>query len=305
MDSVVHIIPKSMKPFDQGQSSQEPTTKLSKEEPQKRRIVESAEKWQILDSTSSMIDQICHTHRILEQPLVTFTTKASPNFIKKMDEEFQKIQVEAIRHYNQGLRLKEPLTSDENAVEKGLLHSEVESLKQQLSNLNEDYRAQIEVDFDLQDKLTTLEETLATFRTTQQEQRELGHQMTEIIQRQKENLEARERDLDLAQQQIAQLCAEHQEQKKLLAATQEDLRLLHLTTNPSAPNTPRSEKMEANANGNNAQARTSAVHSMVEGDVVTSELQHQTRSNLYKELAYTRRERDELRVILDKIMESP
>lgn len=294
-----------MKPFDQGQSSQEPTTKLSKEEPQKRRIVESAEKWQILDSTSSMIDQICHTHRILEQPLVTFTTKASPNFIKKMDEEFQKIQVEAIRHYNQGLRLKEPLTSDENAVEKGLLHSEVESLKQQLSNLNEDYRAQIEVDFDLQDKLTTLEETLATFRTTQQEQRELGHQMTEIIQRQKENLEARERDLDLAQQQIAQLCAEHQEQKKLLAATQEDLRLLHLTTNPSAPNTPRSEKMEANANGNNAQARTSAVHSMVEGDVVTSELQHQTRSNLYKELAYTRRERDELRVILDKIMESP
>lgn len=192
LESIIHVTPKLPNPCshlypNQGQSSHDYTTKPSVEESQKHRIVEFAEIWQIPNSTSTMIDQIGHTHRRLEQLLVTFTTKASQKLIKKMDEEFYRIQVEAIRHYNQGLRLKEPLISDENAVEKGLLHSKVETLKQQLFNLNKDYKAQIEIVFDLQDKLITMEETQATLRTTQREQRELSHQMTKTIWRQKEN----------------------------------------------------------------------------------------------------------------------
>ena len=309
LERVVRVTPIPVKPTsplqDQGQSSQEATTNLSKEEPPKRRIVESAEKWKIPDSTSSMIDQICHTHRRLEQLLITFTTKASPKFIKKMDEEFQKIQVEAIRHYNQGIRLKEPLTATEDAVEKGLLHGEVKTLKQQLSTLNEDYEAQIEIEFDLQDKLTALEETLATLRSTHNDQRELIQQMTDTIQRQKENLEARDGDLALAQQQIAKLNLERQEQAQIAAATQEELRLLHMATNPSTPNTPRSRKMEAHESDSNAQAGTSALYSMIEEMTNPTAPQQQTIGNLRKELAYTRRERDELRVAVDRIMESP
>ena len=309
LEKVVRVTPlpaKAVSPVqDQGQSSQEKTIHPSQQEPLKRRIVESAERWQIPDSTSSMIDQICHTHRRLEKLLVTFTSKASPKFIKKMDEEFQKIQVEAIRHYNQGLRQKEPLTTDESAVERGLLHGEVETLKRQLATLNEDYEAQIEIAFDLQDKLTTLEETLATLRTTQQEHRELNKRMTETIQVQKEHLSGRDKDLILAQQQIAQLQAEHQEQGRLLTTTQEELRLLQVKTNPSPPSTPGSENKELHGSDSNAHAGTSALYSMIEEMTNPTAPQQQTIGNLRKELAYTRRERDELRVAVDMIMESP
>ena len=87
LEKVVRVNPKTTKlsspPQEQGQTSQEITPDSSQDAPQKKRIVESAEKWQIPDSTSSMVDQICHAHRRLEQLLVTFTSKASPNFIKK------------------------------------------------------------------------------------------------------------------------------------------------------------------------------------------------------------------------------
>ena len=223
---------------DKGQSSQEAPTSPSQEEPLKRRIVESAEKWQIPDSTSSMVDQICHTHRRLEQLLVTFTSKASPNFIKKMDAEFHKMQIEALRHYNQGLRLQEPLTATEDAVEKGLLHTEVNTLKQQLQELTENYEAQIEISFDLQDQLTTLEDTMTSLRATHQKQQEAHQQLKEVAESQKENLEARDKELLAAQQTITALQTERQEQAKALTETREEIRLLQLKRKDLNPATP-------------------------------------------------------------------
>lgn len=289
---------------DKGQSSQETTTSPSQEEPLKRRIVESTEKWQIPDSTSSMVDQICHTHRRLEQLLVTFTLKASPNFIKKMDAEFHKMQIEALRHYNQGLRLKEPLTATEDAVEKGLLHTKVDTLKKQMQELTDNYETQIEISFDLQDQLTTLEETMLSLRTTNQEQHAECQQLREESRNQTMCLEARTKELVAAQQEITALQAEKQEQAQLLINTQEELRLLQMATNPSTPNTPRSEKMEVHESDSNVQAGTSGLYSMVEEMVNPAAPQQQAIGNLRKELAHTRRERDELR-IMDRIMESP
>lgn len=66
-----------------------------------------------------------------------------------MDDEFHKLLVEATRYYNQGLRLKKPLVSNEQEIEKWLLHMEIYKLTQQLAALDEDYKGQIEVSFEL------------------------------------------------------------------------------------------------------------------------------------------------------------
>ena len=66
-----------------------------------------------------------------------------------MDEAFQRLHVEASHHYNQSLRLKEPLTTDEKGVEKGLLHIEIKQLQKKLSQINEHYEGQIEITFEL------------------------------------------------------------------------------------------------------------------------------------------------------------
>lgn len=160
MDNVIRVLPRNSKPSTScGQGVQVPD---AEGESQKRRTVQAAEKWQVPDDTSTMLNQICFTHRRLEQLLKTFTSKAGSNFVKKMDDEFQKLQAEATQHYNQGQRLKEPLTANEQEMEKGLLHMEIRKLTQQLATLNESYDEQIEVSFELQDQLTTVEGTLAT-----------------------------------------------------------------------------------------------------------------------------------------------
>jgi hypothetical protein len=76
------------------------------EEPPKRRIIQAAEKWQVPDDTSTMINQICFAHRRLEHLLTRFTKKVGSKFIKTMDDEFQKIQQETTLKFNQGLREK-------------------------------------------------------------------------------------------------------------------------------------------------------------------------------------------------------
>lgn len=50
-----------------------------------------------------------------------------------MDGQFQKIHVEAIHQYNQGLRLKEPFTTNELELEMGLLHIEIKKTHPKIS----------------------------------------------------------------------------------------------------------------------------------------------------------------------------
>lgn len=78
-----------------------------------------------------------------------------------MDESFQNLQVEASQHYNQGLRLKEPLTTNKKETEKGLFHIGIKQLKKKLSQVNEDYKGQIKISFKLHDWLSTLKATVS------------------------------------------------------------------------------------------------------------------------------------------------
>jgi hypothetical protein len=274
-------------------------------EPSKRRVIQNAEKWEVPDSTSTMINQICFTHRRLEQLLTTFTSKAGPEFIQRMDDEFQKLQTEATSHYKQGLKEKESLTENEHAVEKGLLRVEIRKLTEQIAALNENYDEQIEVSFDLQDQLTTAEGALATLTETNRTQQATCDQLTADLDRQNNRLAAIEAELEATNEQFTELQLQHQGQSELLATTEAQLRLQQLASKSTSPDTPRSGDQTPHASGSTVHIPTSGLYSMVEGALNPPEVQERTIQELQQELAYIRRERDDLQVTLERVMESP
>lgn len=258
-------------------------------------------KGKVPNPTPNLLDQICHTHRRLEQLLITLTSKAPPEFIKKMDAEFHKMQEEALHHYNQGLRLKEPLTTSEEALEKSLMHIEIKTLKQKLATLNEEYDEQIELSFELQDQVSTLEGTLANLRAHAQATQGHHAEMTATITQQRHQLAARDQELALAQEQITTLRMQQRGQDNLLAQVQEELRRLRAHTNPG---TPKFENKGASSS-KHMHTGTSALYSMTEGNLDPGEIPERTIAKLWRELAYTSRERDELRVNLEGVALSP
>ena len=276
----------------------------SEGEPPKRRVLQAAEKWEVPDDTSSMINQICFTHRRLEQLLTTFTSKAGSEFIKTMDAEFHKIQQEATQQFKQNLREKEALTDNEHAVGKSLLQIEIRKLTVQLAALNESYDEQIEMSFDLQDKLTTAEEALATLTETNRTQQVRCNELTTDLDRQNNRLAAVEAELEATNEQFTELQLQHQRQSDLLATTEEQLRQQTLASKLTSPDTPISEDQTPPASGSTVHAPTSGLHSMVE--VLPNPKDHdRIITELKQELAYVRRERDELQVNMERIIESP
>jgi hypothetical protein len=274
-------------------------------EPSKRRVIQSAEKWQVPDSTSSMLNQICFTHRRLEQLLTTFTSQAGPEFVKKMDDEFQQLQVEADQHYNQNLRLKEPLTTNEHAVEKGLLHTEISKLKKELATLNEGYADQVEIVFELQDQLSASEDMVASLTEAKRSQQEQYDQMTREVAKQSQEFEATKKKLQDTQQQLTALQAEHDQQAINLATLEEELNQTLKASYNTSPVTPRSEEATPQASGSITQTGTSALYSLIEEVMNPAEDQKRSVTELQQELRYITRERDELQVTVERIFESP
>ena len=303
METVIRVSPKQ--PPSQSSGGQGVQSTDATEEPQKRRIIQAAEKWQVPESTSTMINQICFTHRRLEQLLTTFTSKAGEKFVKKMDDEFQELQVQANQHYNQGLRFKEPLTTNEHEVEKSLLHIEIRKLKKELTTLNEGYAEQVEMVFELQDQLSTSEGMVTSLTEARRVQQAQCDQMTGEMSEQNRKLEVAGAELETTQQQLATLQIQYQEQEDMLTALREELRQSQLPTSHPTPDTPRSENRTPHGSDNNAQADISGLYSMVEGTLHQPDLQQRAFSELQQELTYTRRERDEYQVTLERLMESP
>lgn len=212
-----------------------------------------------------MLNQICFTHRRLEQLLTTFTKKAESKFIKKMDEEFQKLQTEANHCFTRSMRIKEPFNTKELEAENGLLLIENKRLTQKLTALNEDYERQIEMSFELQDNLSTVEATMATLTEYQRVQQEKCDQMVELTSKQSCDMEEVRANLKSTQKQLATLKAQHKEQAEILATTQEELRIYHLKSQHTTPDTPKSEERTPHASGSNTQVNTSGLYSMIEG----------------------------------------
>ena len=107
------------------------------------------------------------------------------------------------------------------------------------------------------------------------------------------------------QHQLAALQIQHQEHTDTLAVTKEELCQQHLASHFTNHDTPRSEDQTPDASGITAQANTSGLYSMVEGTLNPIEIQEQAISELQHGLAYIHRERDELQVNMERIIESP
>ena len=303
LDTVVRISPKQQPPLSSCGQSEQGTD--ATEEPQKRRIIQSAEKWQVPNDTSTMINQICFTHRRLEQLLTTFTSKAGEKFVKKMDDEFQQLQVQANQHYNQSLRLKEPLTTNEHAVEKGLLHAEIRKLNKELATLNEGYAEQVEMVFELQDQVSVLEGTVASLTEAKSTQQAECDQLNEELTQQRQNFEVAKQELAATQQRLAALQIEHDEQAITLVDLEEEIGQYQKASHTTGSATPRSDNETPQASGNITQADTSALYCMVEGTLNPPEDQDGSVSELQQQLKYIRRERDELQLTMERIIKGP
>ena len=274
-------------------------------EPSKRRVIQSAEKWQVPDDTSTMINQICFAHRRLEQLLTTFTRKAGPEFIKTMDDEFHKIQQEANFQFDHASREKETLSEDEHAVEKGLLHTEIRRLTKELATVTEAYDHQIEVTFEVQEQLTASEEMLVSLREAKEAQQEKCNQLTDELTQKQLELEAVHATFTATQQQLAALQTDHREQTTNLLAVEEALQQYQKASYDTSPATPRSGEGMPQASGSNTPTGISALHSLAEEAFNPAESQQRSNTELQQELRYIRRERDELQMTLERIMEIP
>ena len=273
------------------------------DEPPKRRVLQTAEKWQVPDTTSSMINQICFTHRRLEQLLTAFTSQAGPEFVKKMDEEFQRLQVEANQQFNQNLKLKEPLTTNEHVVEKGLLHTQIKELKKELATLNEGYADQVEMVFELQDQLSTAEGMVASLTEAKRSQQEQCEQVTKELAQQRHDFAIAQKDLLDNQLQLKALQAEHDKQTIHLAAVEEELNQTLKASYNTTPVTPGSDEATPKASG--SITGTSALYSMFEEMMDPAEHQHRSVTELQQELKCLTRERDELQLTIERTMEGP
>lgn len=303
LDTVIRLTSHPSKQF----SNHAPVDKDTEPEgePPKRRVLQTAEKWQVPDTTSSMINQICFTHRRLEQLLITFTRKAGSKFVKEMDDEFQKLQVEATNHHNQGQRLKEPLTSNEQEVEKGLLHMEIRKLNKELATLNEGYTEQVETVFELQDKLTAAEEVVASLTESKKALQAQNDQMTDELVKQRHQTEDTQTELAATQERYTALQAEHGEQTTHLVSLEEELRQCLKVSFNTSPVTPTSGEATPQASGSTTKNGTSPLYSMVEEMMNPAEFQQRSVAELQQELRYLTRERDELQLTIERTMEGP
>ena len=184
-------------------------------------------------------------------------------------------------------------------MEKGLLHLEIKTLNQKLETLNENYDQQIEVSFNLQDQLTIAEEALVALTETNKTQQAKYDQLTEDLSRQNSRLEAIEAELESTQQQFTALQLQHQGQADLLAATEEELRQ-HKGSQLTSPDTLRSEDRTPHASDSTTPANTSVEEALNQPGTQEGALRE-----LQQELTHVQRERDELQMTLERIMESP
>ena len=90
-----------------------------------------------------------------------------------------------------------------------------------------------------------------------------------------------------------------------MAATNEELHRYQLISQYTSPETPRSADGTPHVSGSNVQPATSGLYSLVEGALKPNEVQQHTINELQRELTYTRRERDELQVTIERMVESP
>lgn len=118
-------------------------------------ILETSESWQPPNPLPTMVDQICQVHRRLENLLTSFTTKAPQKLVKRMNQEFFKIQRTSTLHQN----LEQP-TNDNSEVLLKAQDLQLKQLTRQLDNSDSLNDISIEAIFLLEEESATLHDKL-------------------------------------------------------------------------------------------------------------------------------------------------
>lgn len=105
----------------------------------------------------SLVDQIFSTYKRIENLLVTLTSSAPKVFIKRMDQEFHSMQLQASKQYLQTLRGKEKIQEQDLLLENGILKSHLTSLQREHLRAEEKSTNYIEANFQLEQKMADMD----------------------------------------------------------------------------------------------------------------------------------------------------
>lgn len=133
-----------------------PQAEEAKERPPKKGVnLDTTEPRQPPKSLPPMVELICQAHRRLKNLLVSFTSKAPLRFVNQMNDEFFRVQREAILQQD-----KEPPGETQIKVLLEAQGAQLQHLATQLANSEGLNDLNIEAIFHLEEKSTTLQQKL-------------------------------------------------------------------------------------------------------------------------------------------------
>lgn len=220
-----------------------PRANISTEIPKTGVLLEKLEPWQPPNPLPTMVDQICQVHRRLENLLTSFTTKAPPKLMEKMNEEFFRIQ----RTSN----LQQHTGETTSTTSEALLKSQDLQLKQlakQIANADSLNEINIEAIFLLEEESLTLQNTLEQTRNEVyslksqkgeaeerlkrlQEKVDIQNQISETKQKELDRLDHRITDMQNSARRQDELISQQREAKLKLESqvvhNRQDMAILH------------------------------------------------------------------------------
>lgn len=168
----------------------------------------------------SLVDQIFSTYKRIENLLVTLTSSAPKVFIKRMDQEFHSMQLQASKQYLQTLRGKEKIQEQDLLLENGILKSHLTSLQQEHLRAEEKSTNYIEANFQLEQKMadmdalnTQYQQEITKLKRTKEEDETLICTLRKEIQAQEDHLKRRDHDLLALTEQLRAIKDLHTQQE--------------------------------------------------------------------------------------------
>ena len=267
----------------------EPVSEATSSEPMAKQVLENKEIWTQPDTVPSLVDQICSTHKRIENLLVTLTSRAPRAFIKRMDQEFHEMQLQASQQYLQTLRGKEKIQEQDLLLENGILKSHLTRLQREHQKADETSTNYIEANFQLEQEMADMEalnsqnqQEITNLKQTKEEDEILIRALRKEIQIQAEHLQHKDQDLLALTEQLHAIKDLQTQQEKFASKTKDELRLLRLQLDTEL-------KLKRGSNPHN---------------IPTGE-SNQLIGELHRELEYIRQERDHLRTQVREFSTSP
>jgi hypothetical protein len=112
-------------------------SKATSSTPMAKHVLQYKVIWTQPYTVPNLVDQICSTHKHIENLFITFTSRPPKAFIKRMDQEFHRMQLQVSHQYLHALRGKEKVQEQDLLFENGIFKSHLTRLQQEHHNADE------------------------------------------------------------------------------------------------------------------------------------------------------------------------